>query len=180
MFERKSLERKEWKSKRASIPENRRKEAEDTAFLFLQKLAFNHKYILSYSSFSHEFSTKKINHYFCEKKKLLLPRVENDHLHVHFVDHLNDLVPNRLGIFEPSPSTSSEITFSQISVVIVPALAFDKEKHRLGYGKGYYDRLLHQLPQTCQFYGLGFKEQLSDNILPRAEHDIRLTHLILF
>lgn len=180
MREQKNQVRSLWKQIRAEITPERRREAEEAADAFFRKLAPRHRYILSYASFSHEFSTLKINRYLCRKKQLLLPRIDKEHIHIHFIDDLELLIPNALGIREPRPEICPEIALSAISAVIVPGLAFDKERHRLGYGKGYYDRLLHQLPASCLFYGLGFKEQISENVLPRAEHDIRLTDLILF
>jgi 5-formyltetrahydrofolate cyclo-ligase len=60
-------------------------------------------------------------------------------------------------------------------VVIVPLLAFDKRGHRLGYGKGYYDRLLAASYATT--IGVGFAAQEID-ALPAEAHDIALDYVI--
>jgi 5-formyltetrahydrofolate cyclo-ligase len=60
-------------------------------------------------------------------------------------------------------------------LVIVPLLAFDRRGHRLGYGKGYYDRLLAASPVTT--IGVGFAAQEID-ALPAKAHDIALDWVI--
>ncbi|ALE03085.1 5-formyltetrahydrofolate cyclo-ligase [Bartonella ancashensis] len=62
------------------------------------------------------------------------------------------------------------------NIVIVPLLAFDRQGHRLGYGKGYYDRALFALKaqgHSVQLWGLGFSCQEVPSI-PAIEHDLVL------
>jgi 5-formyltetrahydrofolate cyclo-ligase len=59
--------------------------------------------------------------------------------------------------------------------VIVPLLAFDRRGHRLGYGKGYYDRLLAASQATT--IGVGFAAQEID-ALPAQAYDIALDYVI--
>ncbi len=74
-------------------------------------------------------------------------------------------------LMEP-PITSPLIT---PDVLLVPLLAFDKECHRLGYGKGHYDHYLrHHSPLTI---GVGFKEQGVEKI-PHEAHDIALDFML--
>jgi 5-formyltetrahydrofolate cyclo-ligase len=62
--------------------------------------------------------------------------------------------------------------------VIVPLLGFDRERHRLGYGGGFYDRFLHSLQtnakQKPHFVGIGFWCQFVEQGLLAEAHDIRL------
>jgi len=60
-------------------------------------------------------------------------------------------------------------------LAIVPLLAFDRRGYRLGYGKGYYDRLLAASPVTT--IGVGFADQETD-ALPAEAHDIALDWVI--
>ena len=60
-------------------------------------------------------------------------------------------------------------------VVIVPLLAFDRRGHRLGYGKGYYDRLL--AASRAASIGVGFAAQEID-ALPAEAHDMALHYVI--
>ena len=68
----------------------------------------------------------------------------------------------------PEPVSGIEIEASKIDVVFVPLLAFDNKGHRVGYGKGYYDRFLATCRPDCIKVGLSFfeKEQNSFIIEP--------------
>ncbi|AUD03047.1 5-formyltetrahydrofolate cyclo-ligase [Spirosoma pollinicola] len=75
------------------------------------------------------------------------------------------LVENRLGIPEPVISSRYETDLSQISIVLVPLLAFDPFGNRVGYGGGYYDRFLaNSVPNSLKI-GLSLfepVEQIND------------------
>ncbi len=72
----------------------------------------------------------------------------------------------------PEPFSGIEIQASQIEVVFIPLLAYDKTGNRLGYGKGYYDRFLNQCSPEAIFIGLSFFE--SEELIPSEETDIPL------
>ena len=61
---------------------------------------------------------------------------------------------NNWGIIEPL--ASQKIRPDQIDLVIVPLLAVDQNGHRVGYGKGYYDRFLSQCSDQVHAMGVGF------------------------
>ena len=65
----------------------------------------------------------------------------------------------------------------QIDFAIVPGLGFDRNGGRIGYGKGYYDRLLPQLPTDCPKVGLAYDCQLVENI-PVESHDQRMDVIV--
>ena len=65
-----------------------------------------------------------------------------------------------------------EAPLKGVDCILVPALGFDREKFRLGYGKGYYDRFLAGVG-AIPTIGVGFKEQLCDELLPRDPWDVR-------
>lgn len=67
---------------------------------------------------------------------------------------------------------------NEIALILVPGLGFTASNYRIGYGKGYYDRLLASLPH-CPSFGLGFKEQLVES-LPIESTDYPVSHLYLF
>lgn len=99
------------------------------------------------------------------------PRVESPGvLGVHIVDDDTELVPGPFGLSEPdarTPRTAPEY----IDAVIVPGVAFDERGMRLGYGGGFYDRLLPLLRDDCARIGFAFDEQVLAEI-PAEEHDV--------
>lgn len=57
-----------------------------------------------------------------------------------------------------------------MDLVLVPGLAFDRKGNRLGFGKGFYDRVLPHLKKSCLVVGLGYSFQLVDQV-PVGTHD---------
>ncbi|WP_418636307.1 5-formyltetrahydrofolate cyclo-ligase [Winogradskyella sp.] len=77
----------------------------------------------------------------------------------------------------PEPVDGIEIQSSQLEVVFIPLLAFDKTGNRVGYGKGFYDRFLAQCkPETLKI-GLSFFEA-EDDIFETSENDIKLDYCV--
>jgi len=76
----------------------------------------------------------------------------------------------RFGILEPC-GTPCVIHPQEIGCIVVPGIAFDARGGRLGFGKGYYDRFLRQLPATTYRCGLAFGIQVVPCV-PQAPHDI--------
>jgi 5-formyltetrahydrofolate cyclo-ligase len=75
----------------------------------------------------------------------------------HFL--LTDSTPIQLNKWKiPEPINGIEIKTEQLEVVFVPLLAFDKNGHRIGYGKGFYDRFLENCKPSILKIGLSFFE----------------------
>ncbi len=86
-------------------------------------------------------------------------------------DRKADLERQHFGIYQPKKGKVKEIPLEDIDVVVVPAVAFDKDRMRLGRGHGYYDRFLSLLPNRTKTIGLAFDFQVVEN-LPKESHDI--------
>lgn len=86
-------------------------------------------------------------------------------------------VENRLGIPEPAVGSRYETDLGQISVVLVPLLAFDQQGNRVGYGGGYYDRFLAEQIPGSRKIGLSFFEPV-DQIDDIEITDIKLNACI--
>lgn len=104
--------------------------------------------------------------------RVAYPRVAGDTLDLHEVDHYSDLVPGSFGINEPR-AEAPRVDASSIEAVLVPAVAFDKEGYRVGYGGGFYDRFLDRLPPDTPRIGIAFDEQIVDAV-PHEPHDRRV------
>ncbi|MGQ7945757.1 5-formyltetrahydrofolate cyclo-ligase [Flavobacterium sp. WC2509] len=77
----------------------------------------------------------------------------------------------------PEPIDGIEVPSKKIEVVFVPLLAFDKKGHRVGYGKGFYDKFLKECqPETIKI-GLSFFEA-EETILNIFESDVLLDYCV--
>lgn len=165
------------KNLRLSLSEKRRVKAASDLFSSLIPLLSPFSSILSFASFQSEIEMGAFNLYLAKEGRLLLPRMEGDFLEIYQVSDLSkQLASNSFGLLEPIPQLCQKV--ENIEVVLVPALGFDKNHHRIGYGKGFYDRFLSALPHALTI-GVGFKEQLVDK-LPIEETDYPLSELHLF
>ena len=62
-------------------------------------------------------------------------------------------------------------------MVIVPAVAYDKNCYRLGYGGGFYDRFLENLREDATTIGIAFDLQIFDEV-PKEDHDAQLDYIV--
>jgi 5-formyltetrahydrofolate cyclo-ligase len=86
------------------------------------------------------------------------------------------LITGHRGIREPA--VHIPILPWNVDCFIVPGLAFDSHGGRLGYGKGYYDRILAQTARTVPIIAVCYDWQVVDDPLPLEPHDIRI-HMII-
>jgi 5-formyltetrahydrofolate cyclo-ligase len=77
---------------------------------------------------------------------------------------------SRFGILEPGLD-GAIVQPDNIPLIVVPGIAFDRYGARLGFGKGYYDRFLQQVPESTYAYGLAFAMQIVPR-LPQMAHDV--------
>ncbi len=105
-----------------------------------------------------------------KSKEWYLPVIaENEHMSFCKYETCSELNLNKYGICEPC--TGEELKPEKIGLIIIPALLIDKNGHRLGYGKGYYDRFLAKLPETC-IKIVPIADELVIDSLPYDEFDI--------
>ena len=134
--------------------------------------------IAMYRSMGSEVDTSRMLQAAAEDGKIVvLPRVEGDSLVMYRYAPGDTLEVSSFGVKEPIADESRKAVPEKISLVIVPGLCFDKDKNRLGYGKGYYDRFLSGCP--AKRIGVCFEEQLLEKgAVPANENDIKMDHII--
>ncbi|MCH1430005.1 MAG: 5-formyltetrahydrofolate cyclo-ligase [Chlamydiales bacterium] len=163
---------------RAAIKQHRREEARKNISSFAKEIAASASFILSFSSIGSEIQMYDVNKFLAAEGKLILPKISKNKLLFYKVGSIGQLSLNSLSILEPLSVANKQVDISDIELALVPGLSFDTEKNRLGYGKGFYDRSFIDFRGLA--IGVGFKEQLSQKILPVEPHDTRLDHLKLF
>lgn len=132
--------------------------------------------ILLYNALPDEVPTQALmDELVAQGKTVLLPCVINDtDMELRRYTGPQDLQTGPFGIQEPTGELFTD--YEAIDVAIVPGMAFDAEGHRLGRGKGYYDRFLSRVPHLYKI-GLCFSWQLVDHV-PCDEHDIKMDEVI--
>jgi 5-formyltetrahydrofolate cyclo-ligase len=109
-------------------------------------------------------------------KNILLPVTDKNNFMEFFSWKKNDvLFVNKFGILEPIKAQSKVP-----NIILVPLLAFDKNKHRLGYGKGFYDRYLNKYLKQFKnilTIGVAFSFQ-KHHKLPINQNDVKLDLII--
>jgi len=103
--------------------------------------------------------------------QLAWPRVVGAELELALCDEV-ELVPGFRGILEPPPHAPA-IGLSQVRLIVVPGVGFDRHGHRIGQGGGHYDRLLARLRATAHpglVVGLAYAVQIVPEV-PREPHD---------
>lgn len=110
-----------------------------------------------------------------EGKRVAVPVTDekNVTLSLSYIDSTDGLTHGAYGIYEPSVIQPADIC--DMDAVLVPALAFDRFGGRMGFGKGYYDRLLAE--KDCVKVGLCYDFQLLDKI-PTEPHDVAMNYII--
>lgn len=173
-FSEKNEIRYKMKQLRVIMPEASRKSAAAEVFERLERTAafLLADRIMMYHSLPDELYTHDFLRKWAGKKRFYLPRINGVDLEVLPYEESR----LELGTFHIEEPTGNEITDpSEIELVVVPAVAYDRKGKRLGRGKGFYDRFLKQTKATK--VGVGYEFQLVDE-LPTEPHDIPMDMVI--
>lgn len=137
--------------------------------------------VLAYSSFGSEPETAPLLAAALDSgKRLLLPRVNRAEscLEIREVGDLDTgLRAGVWNILEPDPDLCAVCAPEQIDFILVPGAAFDRRGERIGYGRGYYDKLLASCVSAAPKVAGAFEVQVIDKI-PMEPHDIAVDLLI--
>ncbi|HNV29924.1 MAG TPA: 5-formyltetrahydrofolate cyclo-ligase [Cyclobacteriaceae bacterium] len=107
--------------------------------------------------------------------RIAIPRVNHEELDsIEYQSHAQ-LKKNEWQIWEPH--YGSHVNSKEIDLLIIPLLVFDVQGHRIGYGRGYYDRFSKSCRADCIKVGLSFFEP-EKTITERLEVDLRMNECI--
>lgn len=102
-----------------------------------------------------------------QKKKVGIPKVTGKEMAFYEISSFHETAPGTFGVDEPTGETRISPTGM---LMVMPGVAFDKKRNRIGYGAGYYDTYLKAHPGMPKA-ALAFEFQILDEI-PSEEHDI--------
>lgn len=147
--------------------------------LFRRKFFKNARTILFYASLPSEVNTWPMMRQALKlHKRVLVPSMRKGRIVPSEVKDLKtDLGRGPYGIFEPKGRSFRPAKLSDVDLVIVPGIGFDRQGFRLGRGGGHYDRLLSKLRGHVPLVGLAFKVQRVQR-MPVAPHDVPMDDLI--
>lgn len=161
-------------------------ELERLAQTFVARLAALPQYaaarsVLSTMAIGSEWSARRfLDRARADGKAVILPRLTPPprHLELHEVTDLDrHLVPGVWDIPEPDPARCPARAIADVDFALVPALAVDREGYRLGYGAGYFDRLLAgRGPNT--FCVTAIASGFVLDAVPHEAHDVPV-HLVV-
>lgn len=133
----------------------------------------NAKVVMSYMDFKNEVKTDKINNFIKEFGKILvLPKVIDKETMI-VIEDKNQYIVSPFGNKEPD----GEEYKGNIDIIITPGVAFDKNKNRVGFGRGYYDRFFVKYPHSTKI-AIAFEEQIIDEGIEADIYDKKVDILI--
>ncbi len=138
----------------------------------------NAHHILLYYSLDDEVCTHGfIDQLVAEGKHVYLPRVTGaTDMELREYTGKEDLCEGAFHIMEPTGTLLPEERYDEIETGVIPGMAFDSTGHRLGRGKGYYDRLLAKMPHIYKI-GVCFDFQKAESI-PTEATDIMMDAMV--
>jgi 5-formyltetrahydrofolate cyclo-ligase len=121
-----------------------------------------------------------IGYFLSSGKRVVLPKVDGDNrrLLLYEIKNTEELTPGYMEI--PEPSVLSEdrlVDVNNVDVIILPGAGFDEKGNRIGYGGGYYDRLLEKLEKDVELIAPAYEEQIVDYI-PAENHDKKVKLIV--
>ena len=178
-----------YKSKLSGISHFSKKQKTEQINQLLLKLPFwkRAQFIAVYKAFEQEPDLSA----FCSvwKNKICYPTIKGDQL-AFYKNKTALWRKNKLNIQEPIPKEKNRVAIKEISIFLIPGLAFDRNGGRLGRGQAYYDKTLSSIKRSSKFYksltentkvlfiGLGFVDQINKTALPLSNHDIVMDCLV--
>lgn len=132
--------------------------------------------IFIYVSVKNEVDTSAIiARTFADGKKVAVPHCSNGQMNFYYINSTDDLKRVQFGVPTVDVDTAILAAPNKDVLCIVPALSFDKNGNRLGYGGGYYDRFL--AVNNVNTVGLCRENSITD-FLPAEKYDVKIHNII--
>lgn len=145
------------------------------AFLTLPEY-LDAKTVFAYMDCKNEVQTKKvIEQCWRDGKTVAVPKVFGETMKYYVIFSYDDLEEGYFGISEPKFEKLQEIVCED-GLMILPGVAFDTDRHRVGYGGGFYDRYLQAHPNMKKI-AFAFEFQMFEKV-PYEEFDIQPEKII--
>lgn len=175
----KSAIRREFLWKREHLPLQVKAQKDKKITASLEKFApfQQSREFFTYLSHRGEVSTDALIQKYFGKKKIIVPKIKSRAgraICLFELKHPGKFEKGRFGIREPKICLPKKI-FSEIYVALIPGIAFDATGHRIGFGGGYFDRLLKKL--RCTTIGLAYEFQMIDKV-PMHAYDVPVDFII--
>lgn len=138
--------------------------------------------VLGYMNFGSEFASALwVARVLADGKRLVLPKVncQRNELDLYRVDDLeSQLAAGLWGIAEPVPERCERlIDLNEVEFALLPGVAFARDGARLGYGGGYYDKLLARMTHSPALVAAAFALQVVQDV-PQEATDVRVEWLV--
>ncbi len=182
---------RKWRDQTLPEDKHRQKSSRICERLLRQNLIGEDDLLLGYAPIRGEVDLLFLYRQLPESVRLALPRVEGSTLGLYEVKDRSGLarsleedkvqegfVRGHYSIIEPDPDCFTSVYSTQLDSILVPGLVFDRDGRRIGYGSGYYDRLLSSVSYTTRRIGICFEEQIVQEELPENPHDERVDSVV--
>jgi 5-formyltetrahydrofolate cyclo-ligase len=139
------------------------------------------KTIFVYMSFGNEVDTLNLIKYMLkDNKRVVIPYTDTINTVIipsELKSLEDDLILNKFGYYEPKFENIQKVETDELDLIIVPGVVFDKNLNRIGFGKGYYDRILVGKKPSTKAVAVAYEFQVLDEI-PSEPHDIKMDMIV--
>lgn len=175
--------RKKYLHMRSSIPKS---EIIEKSHTIIQKLVKTDYYrhanvIMTYVDFKNEVVTRDFMQVALDDGQRIVVPVTDTASRKLYLSEIKDirheLGPGTYGVLEPKKEFIREVSIDELDLILVPGLVYDMRGYRIGYGGGYYDRLLRNINKKTKTIGLAFDFQLVPMLVVES-HDQKVDIII--
>lgn len=140
------------------------------------------KTIMLYLSFENEVdSTRIIEDCLEDGKRVVMPYCSKSDMSITPTEIKNldlDLSENSMGYKQSKKDSLKPVDISEIDLIVIPGIAFDRKGYRVGFGAGYYDRFLGKVNFEIPTIGLAYDFQIVDSFIKMEDYDIPVDYVM--